>query len=221
MTKTTNLSNGTNVMLPHHDTHIAKWVVQSGRLDHDQWLLPKLLPYLGRSVWDIGAYIGDHTVFYANNAQFVTAFEPNPIAYECLSFNLARYHNTTCINAALSDRNGMVGIVIAPNLGASHVTERTQNIPCLPADSIDAVDPSFIKIDAEGFEPRILRGAELTIRTHKPTMLIEINKGALSRYEHSTDDIYALLLSWGYEYRNINDGDHLNHEQFDLLCLPR
>ena len=50
------------------DLCISKWVRESGRLDHDQNMLPLLKPFipLHGVVFDIGAFIGDHTIFYSN-----------------------------------------------------------------------------------------------------------------------------------------------------------
>lgn len=215
------MPDGTTLMLPRHDTHIAKWVVENGMLDHDQWLLPQLLPYLGNVVWDVGAYIGDHTVFYARHAQEVIAFEPNPLSYECLCYNMVPYSWVTCVNMALSDRNSAVGIIADANLGASYITEHIEAIPSMPADSTAFPSPSFIKIDAEGFEPRILEGAAKTIALSRPHMLIEVNRGTLARYGAAPEDIYAKLIAYNYTFRNINEAEGLDHDQFDILCTPR
>src|SRR5262249_37578392 len=68
---------------------ISNWVEQEGRLDHDQNFLPGILEHIkpGDTVIDVGAFIGDHTVAYAAKAKKVIAFEPNPLAFECLKYN--------------------------------------------------------------------------------------------------------------------------------------
>jgi len=57
-------------------------------------------------------------------------------------------------------------------------------------DSFGYTDVSFIKIDVEGYEYRVLQGAEETIKNFRPTILVEQNKGNLDSVE--------LLKTWGY-----------------------
>jgi len=78
-----------------HDTHFSRWVEQARRLDHDQPVLQKLAPYIkpGSTVYDLGAALGDHTIFYLNLVGpqgIVVAIEPHPVQFECLKRNCPR-----------------------------------------------------------------------------------------------------------------------------------
>lgn len=206
------------------DTHIGKWVEQSGRLDHDQNMLPLLNPYIhkGFTVIDVGGYIGDHTQYYVDRVGRegkVFAFEPNPPAFECLKFNMSKYFNVACFNMGASDSNHTISIAQDANVGASHAIEG-DDVKCITIDSLKLQSCDFIKMDCEGMELRALEGAKETIAKHRPTMLLEINRGALKRQGTSAKELFGWLSSHGYTYRNIYAEQAMDGEQFDILCQP-
>jgi FkbM family methyltransferase len=219
------LTNGRTVALIDGDTHIGKWVIESGRLDHDSNMLPLLNAYIhkGFTVVDVGAFIGDHTEYYVNRVGRtgkVYAFEPNPAAFECLEYNMASYPNVLCINAGASDNGGKIGIATDPNAGASHAVEGG-DIPCITLDGLNLTECHFIKIDCEGMEIKALDGAKATIAKHRPIMLIEVNRGALARQGVSAEALFAWLEVHGYRYRNIYTNQGLTDEQLDIICVPK
>lgn len=214
-----------SVAVIENDTHISKWVRQSGRLDHDQNMLPLLNGHIqsGFTVVDIGAYIGDHTEYYANrvgSSGKVYAFEPNPPAFECLKYNMTKHAQVFCLNFGASDSNHTIGIALDPNVGASHAIEGDE-IKCIELDSLKLNECHFIKMDCEGMELRALIGAQKTISMFRPTMLLEINRGALIRQGVTADDVFGWLENNQYYYRNVYYGQSLLGEQLDILCLPK
>ena len=208
-----------------NDTHISKWVEQSQRLDHDQNMLPLLNPYIhkGYTVLDVGGYIGDHTQYYVDRVGRegkVFAFEPNLAAFECLKFNMAKFSNVATFNMGASDSNHTISISQSDNVGASHAVEGN-DVKCITIDSLKLKECHFIKMDCEGMELKALNGAVNTIAKHKPTMLLEINRGALKRQGTSAEQVFLWLASNGYNSRNIYAEQGFEDEQFDILCLPK
>jgi len=67
-------------------------------------------------------------------------------------------------------------------------------IKCL--DELE-LSPFFMKLDVQGYEPRVLRGAERTIETHKPIVLLEAPP---------EDESMQLLKGLGYEHFSFKDG---------------
>jgi FkbM family methyltransferase len=219
------LKSGKIVALIEDDSHISMWVKMMGRLDHDTNMLPLLNTYVtkGFTVIDVGGYIGDHTEYYrerVGRTGKVYAFEPNPKAFECLVYNMSNYPNVACLNLGASDKSETMGLVENKNAGAAYPTT-DGTIPCITIDSLNLKECHFIKIDCEGYELKVLNGAKKTIEDYKPTMLIEINRGALKRQNVTAFELFTYLTKIGYEYANIYKGQGLEDEQLDILCLPK
>jgi FkbM family methyltransferase len=208
-----------------NDTHISKWVEQSGRLDHDQNMLPLLAPYIkkGDTVIDCGAFCGDHTQYYIDRVGgegSVYAFEPNLAAFNCLEFNMDKYLNVHLFNKGLSDKPHSISISQSDNVGASHAIDGN-DVECITLDSLNLESCHFIKMDCEGMELKALLGAKETIKKFKPVMLLEINRGALERQRTSAEEIFLWLTTYGYSYRNIYKEQGLNDAQLDIICTPQ
>ena len=223
------LLNG--IALLKDDQCICRFIRESGRLDHDQNILPLVLEYIpeGGTVFDIGAFIGDTTLAYANKVGEkgnIYAFEPNSNAYECLSYNLHRNDATvyfskfalgsTIKTAKINNvetNNGMNYLTDGDDITVITLNEFYVN------NEISRID--FIKIDVEGYELDVLIGGKETINKFKPTMLIEINDATLSRQGISRNDIFAWLKENNYIYRNIYKEQGLNDSQLDIICTPK
>jgi FkbM family methyltransferase len=207
------------------DTHICRWIQESGRLDHDQNLLPRIAKYIsnGDTVVDVGAYVGDHTICYSclvGGHGKVLAFEPNAEAFECLQHNLSQSKNTQCLRMALGSSVGSASIDDScSNKGMAHLTQGN-DVDVSTLDHLNLDRLNFMKIDCEGFELNVLQGGEQTIRKLMPVILIEINDATLGRYAISRNDIFMLLHSYGYRYRNVYRGRSLHGSQLDVICTP-
>ena len=219
------LFNG--IALLKDDQCICRFIRESGRLDHDQNMLPLLKEFIknGDVVLDIGAFIGDHTIYYSKlvgDNGSVIAFEPNRDSFFCLEHNLKAYKNVELINSAIGKEYGFVRTVdVLGNIGMNFLIPDNLGgivIYSLNQMEIDRID--FIKIDVEGFELDVLIGGKETINKFKPTMLIEINDATLIRQGISRNDIFAWLTENNYIYRNIYKNQGLNDSQLDIICTP-
>jgi len=135
---------------------------------------------------DIGANIGNHTVFFANEcpASSVIAFECYDKTFEILQQNCRENICTECDislnNIAITESSS---VFVKPcgeaNIGkTSIVYEQEAGLSGVNSSSLDAFatginDITFIKIDVEGNELDVLKSAAEVIRNHKPAMLIE------------------------------------------------
>jgi FkbM family methyltransferase len=215
------------------DSHLSRWVEQNKRLWNED--LSNLKPYIpeGGTVVDAGASLGDHSFTYAEyvgKAGRVVAFEPNPLAFQCLFRNMEAFPWVDCINKGLSDFDGSAAFVPNENAGASFIAPpNTSPGPSAVVVPIGRLDDhialmrgrcDFIHLDVEGFEPRALAGAERTIGTFKPTMLIEVKRGCLRRQNFTQEDIYSVLRAYGYDWREMPGCDG-SEEQRDILATPR
>ncbi|MFO1160110.1 MAG: FkbM family methyltransferase [Reyranellaceae bacterium] len=175
----------------------------------------------GMTFVDVGANEGLYTVFAAHRvgaAGRVLSVEPSSRERAVLKRNieLNRFENVTVVPHALAAEAGFASLQVAPKLHGGHNTLGgfahegiaaigAEQVPVETFDamaqrlSIDHVD--VMKIDVEGAEVKVLRGARRMLMRCRPTLLIEANESALRGQGTSTTELVALLQSLGYEIR--------------------
>ncbi len=104
--------------------HIGIRINANGRYERDE--LDALIAFLrskellGGACIDVGANIGNHSVFFADYYDRVYSFEPNPLAYKLLEINALLRKNITCFNFGLSRCEHQAQLVSPPgNIGES------------------------------------------------------------------------------------------------------
>ena len=137
---------------------------------------------------DLGAYRGDTVDEFlrcTDGYEAITAVEPNPKNFQKLKEHVEQIKNCTAIHAGIADRRGTVTIGKKagrmPTLGDRDGVE----IPVTTVDDLN-LSPTCIKVDIEGTESAMLRGAAQTLRTLKPKL-------NLAAY-HRTGDFFELIL---------------------------
>lgn len=131
----------------------------------------------GSIVLDIGANIGVMTRTFAERAKHVHAFEPSPRALVLLRHNAPA--NSTVHAIAIGERDGIAHFAELEAVDESHIAETGLPVQMRTVDSLD-LKPDFIKIDVEGYEPQVLRGAINTLKTGPIVMFEALTHGALS-----------------------------------------
>ncbi|MGF9693382.1 FkbM family methyltransferase [Rhizobium sp. 0TCS1.26] len=168
--------------LPDPNDHIQSHILRT-RSFYEEHMLREasaLLPK-GGTVVDIGANIGNHTIFFAKLlGANVLAFEPNPAAVKQLRDNVAingaeslvRIHD---VALGSSSGRGVVSLDDAGNLGKAQVlASETGDIEISTLDHFVGEEPvDLIKIDVEGMECEVLNGGLETLRRCQPSLLIE------------------------------------------------
>jgi FkbM family methyltransferase len=147
----------------------------------------------GGVVADIGANIGLTAILFAQLAREVHAFEPSPTTFALLSENLrmAGAGNVVAHNIGLGEAPARLTLTYAPsNRSGGFVSRRirpgghvTEDIAIETADAAFAargIRPDFLKIDVEGFEPFVLRGAARVLREARPAVVLELNHFCLN-----------------------------------------
>lgn len=180
---------------PSHDVIIRKYV------------------HKGDVVIDAGANRGDYCRKFLNRGAIVHAFEPGTVFRELYT----RLHSEPNINfhpvalgefgiATLNEYagTGQSTTTFVRNDGAGELIYSHQ-VPCHQIDDFNFA-PAFIKIDCEGADFEILRGAEHTIRLHHPVVIVENNIPLLSQRNQSLSDMTDFMLGLGYRYELIGGG---------------
>lgn len=178
-----------------HDEYVGKSVFQYGEFSPDE--CEYIVNIAGSGlVLDIGANIGCITQALVASGRQVVAFEPQPAVYELLIKNCP---TTTCYNTALGSTNGTarmpkVDYSARNNFGGFGVGSGELLVSMKTLDSYGFENVSLIKIDVEGYEEEVLRGAIETIHRCKPAIYLEADR------EEKLYSLYMYLNSIGYNF---------------------
>jgi FkbM family methyltransferase len=172
-------------------------------LDYQKDKLDLALGFVKNFITAIDAGASYGIMSYNLNKKFskIYAFEVDTPVRECLKKNVEKFQldNVVVCDCGLSDREEFVSLNYLKNTFCTHINKEVSgtNI-CKTLDSFELTEVGFIKLDCEGYEPYILKGAEQTIKKYKPVILME-NKNYSSRYYGEEGNLAVdLLLSWGY-----------------------
>ncbi len=155
--------------------------------------------------WDVGSNIGIHTINakLANPELKIVSFEPVPCNYSLLARNVITNNWTadiTIVPIALGATASIVWIDPTddnPRLKLNSEFDFDYRTPVLPLDAFDLPLPQFIKIDVEGAELDVLKGASKLMRT-RPIIISEYNISFLEpRNQHLEYPDY--LIKQGYK----------------------
>lgn len=159
--------------------------------------------------FDIGANIGNHSIYFSEHFKEVHAFEPNPIVFQILKINSHYKKNIFCYDYGLGEKKDQLNLNINQNnLGASFIdidSKNTKNSDDSIRVKIDALDNirknysqvDLIKIDVEGFEEYVLKGGKNFINKFQPIILFE---QLLDRkIEEDLNKVSNLLVKEKYE----------------------
>lgn len=185
-------------------------------------LMPYFKQYVRRNtqVLDIGAHIGVHTIYFAQllaGQGRVLAFEPQKKLFSELNANLAanRVQNVKTFPFAVGDESGSVEMNARrrENEGATSIGQGGDRARLVTIDSLRIKNVSFMKIDVEGYEDRVLRGALRTIQASRPVILLEImcsDDRKRPEVKARVEEISAFLSSLGYpSLRHVSLSDYL------------
>jgi len=158
-----------------HDDFIGKQIAIAGYYEKVMLNFIKDLGIKGTYI-DAGANIGNHSLYFAKECKVkVVAFEPDPDNYKLLYENI-KEHNVEAFNIGLGSRQSRMGIEKHyDNMGMNRLITGDE-VDVLKLDTFELDNVGLIKIDVEGMEVDVLRGAKKTIEKYKPALFIETNE---------------------------------------------
>ena len=191
---------------PYH--HLIAYGIHKGKQEPWMMLMWKKAAENNNVIYDIGGYNGIFGLVAAkaNPNATVIIFEPSKINAEHIRQNikLNNLQNCSLQQMAVSDKKGIVSFSSKKTQGtADHITYITKGeeknddgVESIDLDSLSTV-PDLIKIDAEGAEFSILKGAEKTL-SRKPQILLEVHPHYLEKYGVREEDLWSLLRNKKY-----------------------
>jgi FkbM family methyltransferase len=196
------------------------------------------------SAIDAGAYLGFHSAYMSRFFRVVYSYEPQVEIYRMLCANLLlnNCHNVNAVNGALYDITGYVRLadnecqeIPLPIADGAVDYDRVANAAALAfqltdesdpkrirtetIDRLNLIDLAFIKVDTQGSDLHVLKGARTTIQRCRPVIAAEFERELAQFHGDTLDDYYQYFDEMAYDVQvldNRNDG-----KQIDLLASPR
>lgn len=204
----------------------AKYFINAfrGQLEPELKLLRSLVKQGERAI-DVGGNRGVYAYKLYRLGVRVDVFEPNPL---CMSVLSAWFFGKVGVNLhsfALSDTKGEADLNIPlDSVGIEHDASATlentdffalrkERVALRTLDSFGFDGVGFIKIDVEGHEYSVLRGAENLLRSQRPSVLVEIEQRHCQQPISST---FGLLEELSYKGFFLDKGRLLPLRYFDL-----
>lgn len=168
----------------------------------------------GGAALDVGANLGTMALLMAHSgASTVHAFEPAPGTAEIFAANARQYPNICVHRAAVTSETGTAFFLNESGGSATNrlASPHEANSVKVQTDTIDAfcfrqnIDRiAFLKIDVEGFEPKVLQGAKRMLSEGRVASgMIEIIPELLERTGYAKDVTQLILSEFGYAVAEI------------------
>jgi FkbM family methyltransferase len=222
----------------HSFRHKGYWFYGQSRERNEMDTLKRLVRP-SDTVFDIGAHIGYTALFFASLAPdgHVHSFEPGSNNLPYLRRNVANKLNITVVESAVGDQCGTALLGVEDISGQNNSLDQSLNalrytaaaaflVPHIqqepvPVTTVDQycsdtdVQPQLMKIDVEGYEREVLAGAEQTLASARPILMVEVSQ--------NPRDVMNLILAAGYEiydsslvpFRGVPEGNR------NFFCLHR
>jgi FkbM family methyltransferase len=198
--------------------------------------------------FDIGANIGQHSLFMSKHVKSVHAFEPYPPVLERFKklVTINKINNISIHPVGLGNKNGHIPFYEPPdsNLGAGSylhlegTTNPTSRLPIVIGDEwlkkVNASKVDIVKCDIEGYEKLAFLGLRDTLERSRPIIVMELNLGLEESFQ-SIDDIYAVFpadyeflffcvkepLTGHYELCQYNRLTFEKKESYEIVVFPK
>ncbi len=195
-----------------------RWENQLWRGEYEPAVQHAVAAYFrpGKIIYDVGGGIGFYALAAVRSGARVFTFEPDPTNFACIESN-ARVNGLAdrldLLRAAAFSRTGTM--LMEPSdrrhgHGHAHAKEiwdsKSADVfeaPCTTLDDFARAHPlpDLVKIDVEGCEAEVLKGADWLLREVRPAILCEVHDAGLAQ------EAEQLIASRGYAISWLNDRD--------------
>jgi FkbM family methyltransferase len=197
-------------------SHIANSLLTLGAWEKRETdvFLSLIKPHM--TVVDVGAHIGYYTLLAAKRVKQVYSFEPDPETFDLLkrSVNANGHMNVSCFQKAVSDKTGSSSFHVDSEAWANSLCSENVGKPVklIDVETVRLDDlysagtfgqcVHVLKIDAQGAEALVLRGAETLLSQCRPIILLEVEPARLRNMGTDPSQLLNRLVHH-YELRAI------------------
>lgn len=220
------VKGGTKFYLPYYKTDLIQKQITQKKSFYEHDLLDNSLEDTPLKVLekgcflDIGANIGNHTLYFfqKNLIKSAYCFEPVKDTFDILKKNIEinkLQNKVNLFNVGVGQTKGKAVLKYynSNNIGMSQLSSAPNgDIPIVSIDDLNIEEKiNFVKIDVEGFEANVIKGMTETLKRNKPLIMIEIR-------DYLFAEINNILQSLGYNHTTIdvdtcNIGNYLYYTQ--------
>ena len=194
-----NIEKVNGIWVPSNDVHIEQW--RAGQPFTQNKCLNSFISWCQSqnkkfsTALDVGAWCGTWSVAMSTYCKNIHAFEPDSTHFECLTRNVGPHVHIDPKMIAVGDNNDTVSLTKDDFTQVRRIDGKG-NIQLHTIDSFNFKNVDLIKIDVEGYEMRVLKGAEKTLRTCQ-FLMIELNNNS-KKYQSSNIEIEEHLSQTGF-----------------------
>jgi FkbM family methyltransferase len=205
------------IWLPDYEQHMVEWMKLNGELvgGRGTYQIKKLREAMKhvtkwRNAVDVGSHVGFWSMHLARRFQTVHCFEPMVVHRECFDRNMEGINNTLLYPVALGNDHGFVELKFDKgSSGSTRVAGLGGTIELRMLDDYDLQDIDFVKIDCEGYELYVLRGAMNTIERCRPTVIVEQKERTIADFGFTSPEAVTWLKERGYKQVKVMSGDYI------------
>lgn len=239
-------ANHADFLLFSTGDHISSTIFQTGEWDPHLVHMSKIFYQDEKEpfIIDIGANVGGYSIPIARDiaprSGLVWGFEPQRIVYYQLCGNvvLNRLDNYYAFNQAIGDSNGVVQVPEVdyqknPNIGAFSLEKQYRErlgveksmypaenpVQLMTLDSLRVPrTPTLIKLDVEGFETSVIRGAERFLEEHRyPAIIFEV--WVYDWFDKEREVLKGALTRLGYEISQVTVADYVAQHRKNPIAV--
>ena len=201
---------GYSILMPGNNPLLTTYTIYPLYNDSFHRLSGLLLAkYPSMTALDVGANVGDTiAVLKSVGDMTVIGIEGDKVSFQFLETNIRQFSKVRAINAFLSDkpatikanleRSGWNTAIVPDETGAAVVNMETLDEIGLK-NGFDNLMIKLIKIDVEGFDTIVLRGATGIMSRHKPVLFFEYNLQAMQAINEEGLPTVLALKDAGYD----------------------
>ncbi len=190
------------------------------------------LDLTGKTVFDVGGFLGLMTLFFASRAKHVVTYEPLPESLRRITTNLELngFSNVTLRDVALSSEPGELTLTfddlmsggasgdpeISRELAISAAHPRSVTVPVTTIDleiASGQPTPDLIKVDVEGMECKVLRGMLKLLTRSKPWVYFELHGTTPEDKQANAQDVIGTLRDLGYAVYDVERGRDIGRSE--------
>lgn len=195
------------IWLPDHEDHLLQFAKSHGWTYQDH-KLQAALKYVNKwtRVIDVGGHVGLWSKSLVEFFDHVEAFEPVKEHRECFEKNVS---GANIHPYALSDKEQRLCMKMEHGSSGDSYVQGDGDTEARTLDSFGFDDVGFIKIDCEGYELFVVKGAKETLLKNKPVMIVEQKPGKAEKYGLEDTAAVKYLETLGAKLREQISGDYI------------